>query len=70
MEKRELEIVIGKGIIEDLEITCKNETGMVAFVLVKDGLYRVDITNGYWRRGLGWADKPVWIDRKITIRLV
>lgn len=68
MEKKELELIVRVAIV-DFQVTCNNASGMVAFVLTEDcRLLRIDVSNGYWRPGYGWADKAVWVERKVTIR--
>ena len=70
MEKKELELIV-RNVIVDFQITRINASGMVAFVLTEDcRLLRIDVANGYWRPGYGWADKPTWVDRKVTVREV
>lgn len=70
MEKHEFENIV-RNVIVDFQITRNNASGMVAFVLTEDcRLLRIDVTNGYWQRGYGFADKPNWVDRKVTVREV
>ena len=74
MEKTNLEIIVKNTVdakIVEVEITCNNTFGLVMFVLTEDcRLLRIDVTYGHWRPGYGWADKPTWVDQKVTVREV